>query len=276
MRIFILGAGRVGRGLAGALATSSIEVSGLHGRRPEQGITSGPLPPAAEEADVIMVTVRDGQLDDALREIAASVASRPVVLHASGSASPAALGDLRNRGHAAGTFHPLVPIAEAAHAAERLRGAWIGIDGDPAALAASRVIAAAVGASTLEIPAGEKSRYHAAAVFASNFPAVLAAIAAELMGDAGISPADARSAVMALLRASVANLHDGEPAAVLTGPIVRGDIATIRGHLAALRDSDGILAVYRALSSQAVRVLAADDSTPRPGLAAIDEALRTG
>jgi predicted short-subunit dehydrogenase-like oxidoreductase (DUF2520 family) len=275
MRVFILGAGRVGRGLSGALGASGVDVIGLHGRRAEPGITTGALPAAAEAADVIIVTVRDGQLDGALLEIRDGLTTRPVVLHASGSATPAGLDELRRRGHPAGTFHPLVPIAEPGHAAERLRGAWIGIDGDPAALDASRAIAARLGASTLEIPTGEKARYHAAAVLASNFPAVLAGIAAELMGDAGIAPADARSAVTALLRASVANLHDGTPAAVLTGPIVRGDVATVRAHLTALASDEGVLAVYRALSAAAVRLLADDPSTDRSRLAAIDEALRT-
>ena len=273
MRVFILGAGRVGRGLAGALRASGIDIVGLHGRRPDVGITAGALPAAAGTADVIMVTVRDTQIDDALREIAAGVSTRPIVLHASGSTTPGALDELRERGHAAGTFHPLVPIAEPAHAAERLRGAWIGIDGDARALESARAIAASIGASTLVIPAGEKPRYHAAAVLASNFPAVLAGIAAQLMGDAGIAHGDARSAVTALLRASVANLHDGEPAAVLTGPIVRGDVGTVRAHLAALAGNADVIAVYRAMSRAAVRLLAGDPSADRERLAAIEQAL---
>jgi len=274
MRVFILGAGRVGRGLSGALVASGIEIAGLHGRRAEPGVTAGPLPTTVDSADVIIVTVRDAQLDGALREIGDVVTTRPVVLHASGSASPPALDELRQRGHAAGTFHPLIPIAEPVHAAERLRGAWIGIDGDPAALDTSRAIAASIGASALEIPAGEKARYHAAAVLASNFPAVLAAIAAELLSDAGIAQGDARAAVMALLRASVANLHDGTPAAVLTGPIVRGDVATVRAHLAALSGNDGVIAVYRALSVAAVRLLTGDPAADRTRLSAIEHALK--
>lgn len=273
MRVFILGAGRVGRGLAGALRAGGTRVVGMQGRRPDAGITTGPLPPAASEADVILVTVRDAQLDGALSEIADGVSTRPVILHASGSTTPAGLEALRRRGHPAGTFHPLVPIAEPSNAAERLRGAWIGIDGDPAALECARAIAASIGASTLVIPAGEKPRYHAAAVLASNFPAVLAGIAAELMGDTGIAHADARSAVTALLRASVANLHDGEPAAVLTGPIVRGDVATVRAHLASLAGDAGVIAVYRALSRAAVRLLATDPSADREQLGAIERAL---
>ena len=273
MRIFILGAGRVGRGLAGALGASGIRVTGLHGRRPAEGITTGRLPAAASEADVIMVTVRDAQLDGALGAIAQEVSGQPVVLHASGSMEPPALDELRRRGHSAGTFHPLVPIAEPSHAAERLRGAWIGIDGDAPAVECARAIAERVGASTLVIPAGEKPRYHAAAVIASNFPAVLAGIAAELMGDAGVAHADARAAVTALLRASVANLHDGEPAAVLTGPIVRGDVETVRAHLAALAQDADVIAVYHALSRAAVRLLAADPAAAPERLAAIEVAL---
>jgi predicted short-subunit dehydrogenase-like oxidoreductase (DUF2520 family) len=274
MRVFILGAGRVGRGLAGALRASGIDVVGLHGRRADRGVTAGRLPPSANDADVIMVTVRDAQIDGALREIVDALETRPVVLHASGSTSPPALDDLRRSGYAAGTFHPLVPIAEPVHAAERLRGAWIGIDGDEPALACARAIASSIGASTLVIPAGEKPRYHAAAVLASNFPAVLAGIAAQLMGDAGIGHADARSAVTALLRASVANLHEGEPAAVLTGPIVRGDVGTVRAHLAALASDPDVIAVYRALSHAAVRLLADDPATDRAPLAAIERALQ--
>ena len=298
LRVFILGAGRVGRGLAGALRASGVDVIGLHGRHPEQGITTGPLPMAVDDADVVIVAVRDAQLEDALHEIAAparavhaaradpadgahstrgaSGAGRratPTILHVSGSSTPEALTALRARGHAAGTFHPLVPIAEPSHAADRLRGAWIGLDGDAAAVEVGRRLADHLGASTLVIPAGEKARYHAAAVFASNFPAVLAALAGELMRSTGVSTADARGAVTALLRASVANLHDGEPAHVLTGPIARGDAATIRAHLAALASDDRASAIYRLLSAAAVDLLAADPSTDHSRLAEIGAVL---
>jgi predicted short-subunit dehydrogenase-like oxidoreductase (DUF2520 family) len=267
-------------------------VVGLHGRRAEQGITAGALPASVDEADVVIVAVRDAQLDGALREIAAPLrapparspapdtartphgaASRAVVLHVSGSATPQALADLRALGHPAGTFHPLVPIAEPARAGDRLRGAWIGLDGDSPAIEAGRVLARHLGASTLVIPAGEKARYHAAAVFASNFPAVLAAMAGELMRATGVSTSDARSAVTALLRASVENLHDGDPVSVLTGPIARGDAATVRAHLAALAGDERVMTVYRALSTAAVDLLSADPGADRKSLAEIAAAL---
>jgi predicted short-subunit dehydrogenase-like oxidoreductase (DUF2520 family) len=292
LRVFILGAGRVGRGLAGALRASGVEVIGLHGRHVDEGVTTGPLPSAVDDADVVIVAVRDTQIEGALKEIAAprratpatrsapgasrsaaGASHRSVVLHVSGSATPDALGDLRSLGHPAGTFHPLVPIAEPAHAADRLRGAWIGLDGDARAIDVGRILARHLGASTLVIPAGQKPRYHAAAVFASNFPAVLAAMAGELLRSTGVSVGDARGAVIALLRASVANLHDGEPAQVLTGPIARGDAATVRAHLEALADDALMREVYRALSTAAVQLLDADPSADHAHLAEISSAL---
>ncbi len=290
-RVFIMGAGRVGRGLAGALRASGVEIVGLHGRRPGDGISAGVLPGTVDQADVVIVAVRDPQLEGALLEIAAPEresepgadavpatpgrkrAHRSVVLHASGSSTPRALDDLRALGHSAGTFHPLIPIAEPAHAGERLRGAWIGVDGDPAAIEAARALATRLGASALEIPVGAKPRYHAAAVFASNFPAVLAAIAAQLMQQTGVGMVDARSAVNALLRASVANLHEGDPATVLTGPIVRGDLVTVRAHLVALESDDLVSSVYQSLSLAAIRLLSADPSADRQRLAEIEDAL---
>ena len=252
-------------------------------------MTAGPLPGVVDDADIVIVAVRDAQLEGALHEIVSAPRAgdtgigaaatrppsvpRPVVLHVSGSSTPLALDDLRAQGHAAGTFHPLVPIAEPAHAGERLRGAWIGLDGDAAAIDAGRALARHLGASTLVIPAGEKARYHAAAVFASNFPPVLAAMAGELMHATGVSRSDARSAVTALLRASVANLHEGEPVSVLTGPIARGDAATVRAHLAALTTDARVLAVYRALSMAAVDLLAADPAADHARLAEIAAAL---
>jgi predicted short-subunit dehydrogenase-like oxidoreductase (DUF2520 family) len=123
------------------------------------------------------------------------------------------------------------------------------------------VLAAAVGARTLAIPAGAKPRYHAAAVFASNFPVVLAAIAARLMSDAGVDAEGARGAVECLLALAAANVAGRDPAAALTGPVVRGDAVTIRRHLEALAGDDEAHTAYVALSRAALRMATLDADT---------------
>ncbi|HKG95881.1 MAG TPA: Rossmann-like and DUF2520 domain-containing protein [Gemmatimonadaceae bacterium] len=262
-RVFILGAGRAGRSLARALRASGVEIAGLHGRRASDGedvigVTTGSLPAALRRATVVLVTVQDAALDGALGELAAAGwtagAGRPVVLHASGSAEPAALGALRAAGHAAGTFHPLVALAEPARGAELLRGAWIGVDGDARAVDAARRLAARLGARAVVIPDGSKPRYHAAAVFAANFPVVLAELALRLMRAGGIDAEAARGAVVSLMSGAVGNLAAATPAQALTGPVVRGDVATIRHHLDVLAADAATLACYTALSAVALQI----------------------
>jgi len=259
----VLGAGRAGRGLAHAFRAGGVEVLGVHGRRPAVdgvfSITAGPLPPAIGQATVVLVAVRDGQLPSALDEVAAAPL-RPgaVVLHASGSAEPrAAMRRLADLGHPTGTFHPLVPLADPARAPALVRGAWIGIDGDPAALEAGRALARCVGAHVLAIPPAGRAAYHAAAVMASNFPTVLAALAAQLMEQAGVDPADAREAVRHLMLAAVANLAHAAAGDSLTGPVSRGDADTVARHLGALASNPELDLVYRALSRAALPIAAA-------------------
>ena len=254
-RVFVLGAGRAGQGLARALRAAGVDIIGLHGTQADSAkqITAGVIPKSIGHATVALVAVRDAQLDAALQEIAkAPLSDGAVILHASGGAEPRALNELRSRGRAAGTFHPLVPLSDPDRAAEVLRGAWIGIDGDAAALEVSRQLAARLSAHTVVIPAGTKARYHAAAVFAANFPTVLAAIAHRLLRDAGIPNADGWDAVLHLMVAAVGNIHAHRPADALTGPIVRGDVDTVAHHLESLAGDREALDIYRAMSRAAL------------------------
>jgi predicted short-subunit dehydrogenase-like oxidoreductase (DUF2520 family) len=255
-RVFILGAGRAGRSLGRALREGGVQIIGLHGRHAsvEEEITAGAPPATLGSATCVLVTVRDAQLDAALATLAtASLAPKAIVLHASGSADPSGLGELRAAGHACGTFHPLVALSDPAHAPQTLRGAWIGVDGDDGARRVSERLAVAVGAHVLYIPPGEKARYHAAAVFASNFPTVLMCLAEELLREVGIAPEVAGRALHPLFASAVENLRGGAGASALTGPIVRGDADTVERHLLALRAHPDTLDAYRALSRAALR-----------------------
>jgi predicted short-subunit dehydrogenase-like oxidoreductase (DUF2520 family) len=257
----VLGAGRAGRCLAAALGDAGVPVVGLHGRRAVAGplaVSAGELPPSLTTATVILVTVRDDQLPEALAQLlAAPLAPGAVVLHASGSRDPRPqLDALRAAGHPCGTFHPLVPMADPARASALLRGGWVGVDGDPGAVRVAEALADCLGAHVLTIPPS-RDMYHLAAVMVSNFPTVLAALAAQLMQRAGVDAVAAGQAVRHLLSAAVANLGDAEPQAVLAGPVSRGDTGTVTRHLAALRGDPATLAVYVALSRAALPLAAA-------------------
>jgi predicted short-subunit dehydrogenase-like oxidoreductase (DUF2520 family) len=144
----------------------------------------------------------------------------------------------------------------------------------------SRRLADALGAHVVGIPPGEKARYHAAAVLASNFPLVLAGLAARLLRDAGVAADAADGAVRALLRGAVANLDDralgpADVAAVLTGPVARGDAGSVARHVAALAADPVTADAYRALSRAAIALLrlgGRDDAVLAPVAAALDGA----
>ena len=240
----------------------------MHGRRRFVDgpitVSAGVLPGTVAAADVILVTVQDGQLPGALAELEqAPLAPSAVVLHASGSASPVnAMERLRLLGHPVGTFHPLVPIPDPEHAPALMRGAWVGVDGDPEAVRAARELATCAGARVLAIPREGRASYHAAAVMASNFPTVLAGLATTLMHGVGVDESTARAAVRHLMRAAVTNLADAEPDVALTGPISRGDVDTVANHLEALAAMPELDAVYRALSRAALPMATAQGTDP--------------
>jgi predicted short-subunit dehydrogenase-like oxidoreductase (DUF2520 family) len=238
------------------MSAAGIPLAGLHGRRPAEAspaeglpaVTAGPLPPSLSTAAVVLVAVRDEQLTAALAELlAAHLAPGAVVLHASGSLDPReALDRLRAAGHPAGTFHPLIPLADPSRAAGLVRGGWIGVDGDREAVRASETLAQRMGARVLTIPAAGRAAYHAAAVIASNFPTILAALASRLMQQS------AWDAVRHLMVAAIANLSVNPPQSALVGPVSRGDAETIERHLTVLRGDPDLVSVYVALSRAAL------------------------
>ncbi len=195
--------------------------------------------------------------DDAVGPVAAELASEGavgaghVVLHVSGLLDRKALAPLDPSGAGLGSFHPLQTIADPASAPDRFAGAYAGIEGDERALAAGERLAAALRMHTVRLAPGAKPAYHAGAVAAANYTVALAGLAQRLAQSAGI-PAPASSRMfLPLLRGAVANLELG-PAAALTGPVRRGDVRTIRAHLAALGPDDREL--YRWLGLAALQL----------------------
>lgn len=283
-RVFIIGAGQVGRGLFRAFRASGVDVISLHGRKSsESTTTSGDFPPSIRDANVILIAVRDPQIAGVVAELAGAppgtpvglsrqahpiITSGTVVLHTSGAAEVRSLDLLRAAGFACGTFHPLAPFSVTERVPDLLRGGWIGIDGDDAARSTSRRLAGHVGARTLDIPAGGKPAYHAAAVMASNFTVALAYAASHLMQKAGVAERSAQGAVERLVEAATANLAASGPVDALTGPVVRGDAETVRKHVVTLSGQPELLSVYKALSEVAIRI-ARERGTDARALAAI-------
>jgi predicted short-subunit dehydrogenase-like oxidoreductase (DUF2520 family) len=194
--------------------------------------------------------------DDAIGEVAAELASEraisrdQVVLHLSGLLDRTALLPLEESGAGCGSFHPIQSVADPATAAERLKGAYVGIEGDERALVAAERLANTLRMIPVRIPAAAKPAYHAGAALVANYTVALVGVAERLARSVGVPPDVAARLYLPLLGGAVANLTSLGPAASLTGAVRRGDVQTIQSHLEALSPEDRKL--YRTLGHAAV------------------------
>lgn len=210
----IVGRGRAGGALAGALAAVGWDVEVVPGRAAT----------TAHGVDLVVLAVPD----DVVADVAATVApGSAVVAHLSGSRGLDVLGP-----HArSASIHPLVALPTAALGAERLRaGAWFAVAGDEIA----RRVVRALGGRAVEVPDEHRAAYHAAACIASNHLVALLGQVERVASPIGVP----LEAYLDLARATVENVAALGPAGALTGPAARGDTATLDRHRAALDPSE--------------------------------------
>jgi predicted short-subunit dehydrogenase-like oxidoreductase (DUF2520 family) len=235
----IVGAGRVGTALARALRDGGAEVDGPLGR--------GGRPVGC---DAVVLCVPDGEI---ARAAEAVTASAPLVGHTSGATPLSALA------HAGVPGFGLHPLQSFAHPDVGFEGAGAAVAGTTAeALAFAAALAERLGMTPFEIDDEGRAAYHAAASIASNFLVTLEAAAEAVAAGAGLDREDARALLAPLVRQTAVNVAELGPERALTGPIARGDEATVEAQRAAVAESapellelfDELAARTRALASQ--------------------------
>jgi predicted short-subunit dehydrogenase-like oxidoreductase (DUF2520 family) len=189
------------------------------------------------ESDLIFITTPDHAIAPVAQSLAAmargSLAGK-VVLHASGALASDELAPLQRRGAAAGSMHPLQTFTLNRRPA--LAGIAFAIEGHPAARRLARRLAREMNGIPIEIEPGAKAAYHVAGAFASpQLLALVAAAACMLEKGAGFTPRQAVRSLAALARQTLDNYQQRGPLAAWTGPVARGDLATIRIHRKELR-----------------------------------------
>jgi predicted short-subunit dehydrogenase-like oxidoreductase (DUF2520 family) len=205
-------------------------------------------PPDA--ADLVLITVPD----TAIAEVGASLRWRQgqFAVHCAGSVGREALAVAAQAGAIVGAWHPLQSLA---HAEASLHGSRFAIDAPPPLDTVLIALTEAVGGAPLAVPPEGRTIYHLGATIVSNYAVALVALAAELWTAIGIDRSTAVAALAPLLAGTAANLRDlGLPQA-LTGPIARGDVATVDRHLAALQwQAPDLVPLYRDLGLAALRL----------------------
>jgi predicted short-subunit dehydrogenase-like oxidoreductase (DUF2520 family) len=287
--VFIMGAGVVGTALAVRLARAGVLVIGLHGRQvelPEAARTSsglvgstGEIPERLSGSDAVIIAVRDDRIPEVAARLVAEGRLRPgqILLHTSG-ANPARsiLAPALPHVRAVGTLHPLVSFADVRVAVEGLHEVAFGIEGDAPARALAERVVRALGARAVILEAQNLALYHAGAVMASNYVVALADAARALLVKAGVPADQALPVLIPLLASVVQNLAQVGLPGALTGPVERGDVTVVEGHLGALAArAPELVELYRLLGRDVLR-LARDKARLDPASAARLEALFSG
>ena len=170
--------------------------------------------------------------DDAIGPACAALAqggqlAGAVVFHCSGAKASTELQAAHDAGAFVASVHPVRSFADPQAVAGSFAGTFCGSEGDPQALALLEPAFEAIGARLVRIDPSAKTVYHAAAVFASNYLVTVVDAALRAYEAAGVPPEVARELARPLATEALANVFRLGPEAALSGPVARGDFATV-------------------------------------------------
>jgi predicted short-subunit dehydrogenase-like oxidoreductase (DUF2520 family) len=269
--ISIIGAGRVGQTIAkrlrklgwriGAVVTRSRQSARAAVRTIGAGTPHAALTPEALDADVILLSVPDDVLENVAQKLAKIKGAGPskksrakIVLHTSGALDHRVLAPLARRGASTGSMHPMQTFS--GRGSPRLDSVIFSIEGAPAARAAAQKIACSLAGTPVIIRANDKPAYHASGTIVAGHALSLIESAAQTLMQIGFTRRRASEALLPLIRQMLDNYESLGPHAAWTGPLSRGDYATISKHAKALRRFPREFQdAYRALALLSARVL---------------------
>ena len=260
LRVAVIGVGRVGSVLGSALQRSGHQVVAATGvseqsrRRAGQFLPQARLLPADEaamQADLVLLTVPDDQLTDLVQGLAVTGAWRAgqLAVHTSGAHGMAPFAPAASVGVVGMALHPVMTFAGRPEDLQRLDGAAFGVTAPAEFRPVAETLVLELGGEPVWVPEAARARYHAALSMGSNHLVTLVNDSADVLRAAGVE--DPVRLLGPLLTAALDNaLRLGD--AALTGPVSRGDRATVEAHVGALRDTD-YLPPYLAMAARTMQ-----------------------
>lgn len=254
--VVVLGTGRVGSALARALGPALVGVTGRSPadvRRLADECSVPALDPTGlPDADLVVLAVSDDQIPSVAGGLAST--TRPgAVVHCSGATGRDALGACAERGWTTGAWHPFQAFAT--RASEVRAGTMWTITADEPLAETLGTLTEAVGGIPYRLADEHRRAYHAAASLAVIAAVTALAEADAVLGDCGLDDAPTTAALVDLVTGSLSGVRTVGPAQGLTGPLVRGDVGTVRAHLDALAGHPRAARLYSASAAAAVPLL---------------------
>ncbi len=262
MNFGIIGAGKVGCSLGKYLVSKNQSVVGFYdvNKTFEQEAANFCEVSAVSELDVLInksdalfLTVPDGLIQTVWNQIKSLSLTGKYIIHCSGALSAAdAFPGIADTGSFGYSVHPLFAVSDKYHSYKELETSYFTIEGEPSHLKEIQDLFESFGNHVLNLDSKEKVRYHLAAAICSNHMVALLRQSLDLFKACGFSEENARAAITPIVRANVEHILEKGPVASLTGPVERGDVSTVKKHLACLNEEDQKL--YCLLSKKLLEV----------------------
>lgn len=209
---------------------------------------------AAFDAEVIWLCVGDGEISHTGKALVSRAEWKAkYVFHASGALSSDELQPLKRRGARVASVHPMMSFVRTTDAT--FADVPFALEGDSSAKQVAAEIAKALAGSSFNLKKEDKPLYHALGAFSSPLLVAHLATAEKIGKMLGLKPKHTRNIVEPILQKTLRNYLEHGPAAALSGPMVRGDLETMRSNLQALKRVPGAGEIYRALAKMAVKEL---------------------
>lgn len=279
--IAVIGAGRLGTSLAYALSNKGFEIRALSCRskasadesreKIDQGLSTTDNVHAASKGEIVFLTVPDDGIEHIARELAASSLGweEKVVFHCSGLLTSFILDPLRSKGAHTASVHPCFSFPKKQSDKNLFQGIFFALEGDPFAVATAKDIVQKIGSSHFMIRPEDKACYHTACSIASNMSLALFYTALSLLNKCGLEEGEAKKILWPLLEGTLHNVNKIDIFDALTGPVARGDLATVKKHLAELKKFPQARRIYIELAKQALEMAERRNTTPGEKISAL-------
>lgn len=247
MRIGFVGAGKVGFTLGKYMSERNVCVSGYCSRSEESAKEAAEfthtkyyrtLKEIIASSDALFLTVPDGAVEEVWKTLKQYPLEGRFICHASGALSSAVFSEINQMGAYGYSIHPLFAIHSRHKSYKEISQAHITIEGDERYIHVWRQMFEGFGNPVHLMDAKQKVRYHAAAVFASNLVTGLYEMGSSLLLSCGFTREDAGEALAPLFTGNALSVAEKGTDKALTGPVERGDVATVLKHLEALTGSE--------------------------------------
>lgn len=185
------------------------------------------------DCDILMFTVPDDKIAEVYQQAKPHLSGK-IIAHCSGLHSSKIFSDVGTADCSAYSIHPLCAVSSKEHSYKLLSDTLFTIEGDATHISTIQQMFEEMGNRTCVISAENKATYHAAASLASNHMSAVFYMAEKLFLECGFSEKEAREELYRLAKGNLENILSQGCIEALTGPIERGDAATVEKHLGCL------------------------------------------